>query len=228
MSSALLIIADDHPLFRTALCAAVQKMFDDAHVEECDSFGSLERTMQRHPDADLVLLDLNMPGARGFSSLVHLRAEHPSVPVAVISAQEEPAVIRRAQNFGAAGFIPKSSTMEVIGAAMRAVLEGGEWWPENIGNERPIELQVAAGVASLTPQQLRILLMIADGMANKVIGADLNITEGTVKAHVTAILRKLNLYRRTQLIVLTQKLLTVQGEPFNLEFQHSADIRDEE
>lgn len=219
MSSELLIIADDHPLFRAALRAVVQKMFADAQVEECDSFSSLEQAMRRHGNADLVLLDLNMPGARGFSSLIHLRAEHPSVPVAVISAQEEPAVIRRTQDFGAASFIPKSSNMDVIGQAIRAVLGGDEWWPANIGEERPSERQVAAGIASLTPQQLRILMMVADGMANKVIGADLNITEGTVKAHVTAILRKLNLYRRTQLIVLAHTLLAVRGEPFSLDTQ---------
>ena len=227
MSSALLIIADDHPLFRAALLAAVEKMFEGAQIVECDSFGSLQGCMQRHPEADLVLLDLNMPGAQGFSSLIHLRAEYPSVPVAVISAQEEPAVIRRAQEFGAAGFIPKSSNMDAIGNAIHTVLEGGEWWPSQIGEVRPDERQLAAGIASLTPQQLRILMMIADGMANKVIGADLNITEGTVKSHVTAVLRKLNLYRRTQLIIVAQKLLTVRGEPFNVGFQRSSEVDEE-
>lgn len=228
MSAALLIIADDHPLFRAALHAAVQKILADARIVECDSFGSLEQVMRKHSEADLVLLDLNMPGARGFSSLIHLRAEYPSVPVAVISAQEDPAVIRRAQDFGAASFIPKSSSMDIIGHAIRAVLDGGEWWPANIGEERPNERQIAANIASLTPQQLRVLVMITDGEANKVIGADLNITEGTVKAHVTAILRKLNLHRRTQLIVLAQKLLANRAEPFDLDHQTPGPGEDEE
>ena len=219
MSPTELVIADDHPLFRAALRGAVEKMLHGVRIRECDSYSSLEQTMRQQGEVDLVLLDLNMPGARGFSALIHLRGEYPSVPVAIISAQEEPAVIRRAQDFGAAAFIPKSSSLDSIGSAVRSVLEGGEWWPKNIGEERPAERQLAANIASLTPQQLRVMLMIADGVANKVIGADLNITEGTVKAHVTAILRKLNLYRRTQLIVLTQKLLANRGEPFDLEHQ---------
>lgn len=221
MDIAQLIIADDHPLFRVALRGAVQKMLAGVQITECDSFGSLEQCMRQCGEVDLVLLDLNMPGARGFSSLIYLRALYPQVPVAVISAQEDPAVIRRAQDFGAAGFVPKSSSLDAIGAAVRAVLDGREWWPASMGDERPGERQIAASIASLTPQQLRVLLMIAEGTANKVIAADLGITEGTVKAHVTAILRKLNLFRRTQLIVLAQKLLASRGEPFDLDTQAS-------
>lgn len=228
MSKAQLIIADDHPLFRAALRGAVEKILRGARIIECDSFASLGKTMPAHSDADLVLLDLNMPGARGFSSLIHLRSEYPSIPVAIISAQEDPAVMRRAQAFGAATFIPKSSSMETIGAAIRTVLDGGEWWPANIGEERAGERQIASNISSLTPQQLRVLIMITDGVANKVIAADLNITEGTVKAHVTAILRKLNLYRRTQLIVLAQKLLANRAEPFELDYQPPSEGEAEE
>ena len=227
MGSQHLIIADDHPLFRAALRSAVEKVLPAAAVEECDSFSSLDRCMRLRSDADLVLLDLNMPGARGFSSLIHLRAEYPSVPVAIISAQEDPAVIRRARNFGAASFIPKSSTLETIGVAIRAVLDGDEWWPATMGDERLAERQIAANLASLTPQQLRVLMMISDGVANKVISADLHITEGTVKAHVTAILRKLNLRRRTQLIILAQKLFSGLAESFDLD-DHSGGLDESE
>lgn len=215
MQNATLIIADDHPLFRAALREAVTQLLPGVRVVEAASLDTLQQAVATHTDADLILLDLHMPGAQGFSSLVYLRAQYPAIPVAVVSAAEEPAVIRRALDFGAAAYIPKSTSIERIGAALRTVLDGGVWLPEGVpessandGETR--ERELAQRVASLTPQQLRVLLMLADGRLNKQIAADLEVSEATIKAHMTAILRKLGLFRRTQAAVLAQRLLQAE------------------
>lgn len=215
MQNATLIIADDHPLFRAALREAVTQLLPGVRIVEAASLDTLQQAVASHADADLILLDLHMPGAQGFSSLVYLRAQYPAIPVAVVSAAEEPAVIRRALDFGAAAYIPKSTPIERIGVALRTVLDGGVWLPEGVpdssasdGETR--ERELAQRVASLTPQQLRVLLMLADGRLNKQIAADLEVSEATIKAHMTAILRKLGLFRRTQAAVLAQRLLQAE------------------
>lgn len=214
---ATLVIADDHPLFRTALRAAVGQLLPDARTVEAESLETLVQAVEAHPDADLVLLDLRMPGARGFSSLIQLRGLYPAIPVAIVSAEEEPATMRRALDFGATGFIPKSAPLAQIGAALRTMLAGEVWLPDNIGDGSPAvdeaEREVAARVASLTPQQFRVLMLLADGRLNKQIAGELDVAEATVKAHVTAILRKLGLYRRTQAAVLAQRLLAADAGP---------------
>lgn len=214
MNPITLIIADDHPLFRAALRQAVAQLLPGVQIVEAASLESLQGAVQAHPAADLILLDLRMPGAQGFSALIYLRAQYPAIPITVVSAAEEPAIIRRALDFGASGFIPKSASIEQIGQALRAVLDGAVWVPpgyaeaaaEGDDNER----ELAQRMASLTPQQLRVLLMLADGRLNKQIAGDLAVSEATIKAHVTAILRKLGLYRRTQAAVLAQRLLQVE------------------
>lgn len=210
-----LIIADDHPLFRSALRTAVAQLLPGVQIVEADSPEALNKAVQEHPRADLVLLDLRMPGVQGFSALISLRGQHPAIPVVLVSAVEEPAVMRRALDFGACGFIPKSAGIETIGAALHTVLEGGVWLPpgvtENAAEEDGEERELAQRVSSLTPQQFRVLMMLADGRLNKQIAGDLNVSEATIKAHVTAILRKLGLYRRTQAAVLAQRLLKAEG-----------------
>ena len=209
------IIADDHPLFRSALRTAVAQLLPGVQIVEADSPEALGKAVQAHPRADLILLDLRMPGVQGFSSLIGLRSQHPAVPVVVVSAVEEPAVMRRALDFGACGFIPKSAGIDTIGEALRTVLEGGVWLPpgvpENAEDGDAEERELAQRVANLTPQQFRVLMMLADGRLNKQIAGDLNVSEATVKAHVTAILRKLGLYRRTQAAVLAQRLLRAES-----------------
>ncbi|TXH02539.1 MAG: response regulator transcription factor [Nevskiaceae bacterium] len=226
MQNATLIIADDHPLFRAALREAVTQLLPGVRIVEAASLDTLQQAVASHADADLILLDLHMPGAQGFSSLVYLRAQYPAIPVAVVSAAEEPAVIRRALDFGAAAYIPKSTPIERIGVALRTVLDGGVWLPEGVpdssasdGETR--ERELAQRVASLTPQQLRVLLMLADGRLNKQIAADLEVSEATIKAHMTAILRKLGLFRRTQAAVLAQRLL--QAEDASLQVPEAAE-----
>jgi DNA-binding NarL/FixJ family response regulator len=204
-----ILVADDHPLFREALRGAVVRVIPDAQLHEADNADGLYAMADAHPDADLLLLDLNMPGAQGFSALVHLRGLHPQLPVVMVSAREEPAVIRRALDHGAMGFIPKSSNAEALGAALRRVLDGDRWVPEiadSAPRTTPDEQDVAARIRELTPQQFRVLQMLGSGKLNKQIGYELGVSEATIKAHMSAILRKLGASNRTQAVLLAGRL----------------------
>lgn len=205
-----ILVADDHPLFREALRHALGRAVPDAEVVEADSVAALLDVAEQHPDAELLLLDLNMPGAQGFSALVQMRSHFPSLPVVIISANEDPAVIRRSIGHGAAGFVPKSSTVDQMVEALQAVLEGDAWVPASVdvepaGLEAP-EADVASRLASLTPQQFRVLTMLSSGLLNKQIAYELSVSEATVKAHMTAIMQKLGATNRTQAVVLSQRL----------------------
>ena len=206
-----LLVADDHPLFRAALIQVLHERFAPLQTLEAASAATLGQALQDHPEVELVLLDLAMPGARGFSALLHVRGEYPQVPVVVISSNDHPRVIRRAQQFGAAGFIPKSAPAEDMGAAIRAVLDGGSWFPPMAAERSEADAALAAKLAQLTPQQFRVLLCLADGLLNKQIAHELCLAENTVKVHVTAILKKLECYSRTQAAVLV-KALEPDGE----------------
>ena len=211
MAAPLILVADDHPLFRAAVTHALRAALPGAGVVEAASAPALGQALLAHPQADLVLLDLTMPGARGFSALLHVRGEHPQVPVVVISSNDHPRVIRRAQQFGAAGFIPKSAPAEAIGEAVAAVLGGGAWFPPMAAERSEADAELAARLAQLTPQQFRVLLCIADGLLNKQIAYELGLAENTVKVHVTAILKKLDCYSRTQAAVLVKGLEPESG-----------------
>jgi len=210
MSQTTLIIADDHPLFRAALKEAVGRHIPGAEIVEASSLDTLQRAVVEHPDADVILLDLRMPGASGFSALLYLRSEHPSVPVIVVSASEDAGVVRRALDFGASGFIPKSARIETIGESLHAVLSGRVFAPRlpaRIAGAEEHDREMARRLSTLTPQQLKVLVLLAEGQSNKYIAGNLAITEATVKAHITGLLRKLGLERRTQAAVLAQRLL---------------------
>jgi DNA-binding NarL/FixJ family response regulator len=191
-----ILIADDHPLFRSALHQALSLgLGPDARLVEAESIADLEARLTEKSDWDLVLLDLNMPGAYGFSGLVLLRGQYPQVPVVMVSAQEEAAVVVKSREFGASGFIPKSSSLEVIQNAVRTVLDGDVWWPPQVNESVSVSPEAKAaseGLASLTPQQFRVLTMVCEGLLNKQIAYELSVSEATIKAHVTAIFRKLN------------------------------------
>ena len=208
-----ILIADDHPLFRSALQQALTMgLGAGVRLVEVASIAELEARLAEKTDWDLVLLDLNMPGAYGFYGLVLLRGQYPQLPVVMISAQEEAAVVVRAREFGASGFIPKSSSLEVLQQAVRQVLEGEVWWPPQ--SEEAVSLSseakaASAGLASLTPQQFRVLTMVCEGLLNKQIAYELSVSEATVKAHVTAIFRKLGVRTRTQAALLLQQLESV-------------------
>lgn len=203
------LVADDHPLFREALRNAVARALPTATIREAESVDALYALIERESDADLLLLDLNMPGAHGFSALVHLRAHHPQLPVMVVSAREEPAVMRRALDHGAVGFLPKSADAGTLGEAIDAVLAGDRWAPASAlkapaaGAE---EHDAAQRVRDLTPQQFRVLQMLGDGLLNKQIAYELGVSEATIKAHMTAILRKLGASNRTQAVLIAGKL----------------------
>ena len=208
MSEPTLLVADDHPLFRAAVLHVLHDRLPQFRTLEAASAATLGSMLQQHPEVELVLLDLSMPGTRGFSALLHVRGEYPEVPVVVISSNDHPRVIRRAQQFGAAGFIPKSAPAESMGDAIASVLDGGSWFPPMAAERSEADAELAARLAQLTPQQFRVLLCLADGLLNKQIAAALGLAENTVKVHVTAILRKLGCYSRTQAAVLVKSLDT--------------------
>jgi len=206
MSEPALLVADDHPLFRAALVQLLRERFAQYRTLEAASAATLGQALGEHPEVELVLLDLTMPGARGFSALLHVRGEYPQVPVVVISSNDHPRVIRRAQQFGAAGFIPKAASAEDMAGAIQTVLDGGSWFAPMAAEHSEADAALAARLAQLTPQQFRVLLCLADGLLNKQIAHELGLAENTVKVHVTAILKKLECYSRTQAAVLVKGL----------------------
>ena len=204
-----LVIADDHPLFRGALREAVSGLFDRVEIAEAGSFDDVSKLLEGTGEVDLIMLDLAMPGVRGFSGLMYLRAQYPSVPIVVVSANDDPAVIRRCMEFGGAGFIPKTLGIDVIRTAIMRVLGGGIWTPPDVDLGSGTDAESAdllARLASLTPQQVRVLMMLSGGLLNKQIAYELGVSEATVKAHVSAILQKLNVESRTQAVIAAAKI----------------------
>jgi DNA-binding NarL/FixJ family response regulator len=207
------LIADDHPLMVGGLRQAVLAAAPDAEIAEAHDFDSMAAALDASPDTDLVLLDLTMPGVRGFSGLLFLRSERPAIPVVVVSGNEERAVIRHCLEFGAAGFIPKSNSLDTMRTAIAEVLNGGRWTPPDFDpNSTPNRESsaMARRLASLTPQQIRVLMMLSQGLLNKQIAYELNVSEATVKAHVSAIFQKLGVESRTQAVILATKIATAQ------------------
>jgi len=208
-----ILIADDHPLVLGALRQAVNGAIPGAFIHEAVDFESLAVALEQTPDMDLVLLDLSMPGVRGFSGLLFLRAERPSVPVIVVSGNEDRAVMRHCLEFGASGYVPKSLDIESMRAAIRAVMEGGQWTPPDFAvasRASPESGVLVRRLSSLTPQQVRVLMMLSQGLLNKQIAYELAVSEATVKAHVSAILQKLDVDSRTQAVILAAKIERVQ------------------
>lgn len=203
------VIADDHPLFRAAIRLALCDLAGEtaAEIEEASSFAALGEVLDRSGDAlDLVLLDLKMPGVQGFDGLIDLLKRFPALPVVIVSASEDPAVIRDALALGAAGYIPKSLQRQEITAAIERVLAGEIFVPPQVETAVAPDPVVDA-IQALTPQQLRVLTLMVDGKPNKIIAYELGIAETTVKAHITVILRKLGVFSRTQAVIAAQRLL---------------------
>jgi DNA-binding NarL/FixJ family response regulator len=203
------VIADDHPLFRGALREAVTGLFQHVEIGEAGSFEDVAKLLENGGEVDLILLDLNMPGVRGFSGLMYLRAQYPSVPIVVVSANDDPTVIRRCMDLGTSGFIPKTLGIEEMRAAIKRVLEGGVWTPPDVDLTAGADTESAnlmARLASLTPQQVRVLMMLSEGLLNKQIAYELSVSEATVKAHVSAILQKLGVGSRTQAVITAAKI----------------------
>ena len=204
------IVADDHPLFREALIHAIRNCVDDAQIAEADSLDTLQTVVESHPETDLLFLDLNMPGVSGFSALAYIRSNHESLPTVIVSAIDDAAVIRRAIQHGASGFIPKSSPISTLEHGIRAVLDGEVWIPAGVdlqeGGLDGEEAKTAAALSSLTPHQFRVMMMLGEGLLNKQIAFQLGVSEATVKAHVTAILRKMGVNNRTKAVLAVERL----------------------
>jgi DNA-binding NarL/FixJ family response regulator len=207
------LIADDHPLFRGALREAINGLFDRIEVAEAGSFEQVVERLETGGEVDLILLDLQMPGVRGFSGLIYLRAQYPSLPVAIVSANNDPAVIGHCMAFGAAGFLPKTLGVEALRGAIARVLAGEMWTPPDVELAGTSDAETAALIrrlATLTPQQVRVLMMLSGGLLNKQIAYELGVSEATVKAHVSAILQKLGVDSRTQAVIAAGKIETGQ------------------
>jgi len=212
-----ILIADDHPLMRSALAQAVARALPGVELLEAaslDQVFSVLRDQLPENAIDLVLLDLYMPGMSGFTGLFSIRAEFPAIPVVVISASEDPVTVSRALDYGASGFVPKSAPSEHLAEAIRTVFDGDLWFPEHaepVGRAEDVAL--GARVATLTPQQLKVFAMLAEGRLNKQIAHEMQVTEATVKAHVTLILRKLGVGNRTQAVIAAGRLLVDPSPP---------------
>ncbi len=209
-----ILIADDHPLVRGALRQAVTSAVAGAEIIECGTLAEVSKALEGKAEVDLVMLDLAMPGVRGFSGLMVLRAQHPGAPVVIVSGNEERSVIRLCIDFGASGFIPKSTDMVTMQAAIRAVLTGEVWVPADIDLNGPVDHETVDNVrrlASLTPQQVRVLMMLSEGLLNKQIAYELSVSEATVKAHVSAILQKLGVESRTQAVIAAARIEAMSG-----------------
>lgn len=202
-----IIIVDDHPLFRAALRQTLEGRNTGMVFEEAGDIEGLSASLEHNRDCDLVLLDLNMPGVRGFSGLLLLRAQFPEIPVMVVSAVEDITIIRRCFDLGASGFLSKSESAARIRESIDAILAGGLWLPDGVSlDEQDDQTEVLGRLATLTPQQVRVLMMLSDGLMNKQIAYELSISEATVKAHVSAILQKLNVDSRTQAVIAAAKI----------------------
>jgi len=214
-----ILIADDHPLFREALRRVASEAFPDQVIREVPALGPALVEVQGNPALELIFLDLNMPGMEGLNGLVALRNAAPSLPILVVSAAEDAATIRDSITCGASGFMPKSLGKDEMVAAVRLVLEGGIFVPRQMQASAPLpqnrryeDSALVSSIAQLTQQQRVVLQMLVSGRSNKQIAYELDIVESTVKAHVSAILRKLQVHSRTQAALKAGKILAALGQ----------------
>lgn len=203
------LIADDHPMVRDALVSALGQSFAGARFSMAGTLDQTQTVLDREPETDAVLLDLDMPGMDGLTGLARLRSEHPTVPIIVVSAAREAGIVRRAYEFGASAYIDKSASLEEISDIVRAVLDGEIFAPPDAVSEDSF----AQRAVQLTPQQWRVLTLMVQGDQNKQIAHKLGVGEATVKAHVTVILRKLGVRSRTQAVIEARGLTPAVSDP---------------
>ncbi|OJU05649.1 MAG: DNA-binding response regulator [Rhizobiales bacterium 65-79] len=205
------LIIDDHPLFREALRSALHLVYPDAETVEARLIEDALALLEAGRDFDLALLDLSIPDVQGFEGLLTIRTRYPRLPVVVVSGHEDPRIVSETLSYGAAGFIPKSARKDDLAKAIREVMEGEVYVPENFA-EQPVDAaredraELVRRLATLTPQQMRVLGMLRQGLLNKQIAFELQVGETTVKAHVSEILRKLQVYSRTQAVIEVSRL----------------------
>jgi len=208
-----ILIVDDHPLVREAVCCTVDAVLDQSMIREAGSVNEACQTARLHPQPDLILFDLMLPDVSGLDGLVAIRRHFPAAPVLVFTALDDAKIAAKAMALGAAGYVPKSAPKSVLLEAITEVLKGASYVPAQLASlmravqwESPASLNIAARVCSLTRCQIRVLQFVRQGFSNKQIAYELGIGETTVKAHVTGILRKLNVISRTQIVVETANL----------------------
>ncbi len=206
-----IILADDHPLFRQALSITLTSHFSGAEIFGAQNIPELEQHLQKVNNADLLLLDLDIPGAQGFNSLIAVRRSYPDLGVVIISGFEDKKTIHKAMSFGAAGFIPKSTSVPEMVVAIKEVLNGKLWTPDGEFNGDTQIVSADDKIASLTPKQHKILLMFADGLLNKQIAYELGLSESTIKSHASTIFLKLGVRNRTQAVIVLNELQLSQG-----------------
>ncbi len=209
MGATRILIVDDHPLFREALKQAISGGVANASVTLAGSLDAATAILDKDDEFDLILLDLRMPGVQGLSGLIYLRAQYPNVPVVVITASDDQGLVQKALNLNASGFIPKTSGIDTIISAVNTVLKGDIWVPESYQQPSAADKEaeeIARRVATLTAQQIRVLMMLKEGLLNKQIAYELNVSEATIKAHVSAILQKLNVSSRTQAVIAVSRI----------------------
>jgi len=198
-------IADDHPLFRTALTQVIKVKYPDARITQSEDLTRTLDDLKSMDELDLLLLDLNMPGSMSLLGLINIREKFPTVPVAIVSANEDQTMVNRAIGHGAMGYITKSLSHEDMSQAIQVILDGKSWVPEKYAHSlepiEEVEKDLAARIASLTPQQYKVLSLLKEGWLNKQIGFEMGVTEATIKAHITAIFRKLKVSNRFQALV---------------------------
>ncbi len=205
------LIADDHPLFRTAMRLALADIVGD-NVVEAESYPQSHAILKADHEIEIVFLDINMPGNDGLTGLSEIRACFPDVVVVIVSAEESPDLIRRAIDLGSSGYIPKSTPLPVLSEAVSQIIEGEQWLPESVSGalnefQNKAQQDFAQRMAQLTPHQFTVLKLIADGLLNKQIAYHLDISESTVKQHVSAVLRKLEVINRTQAGIIFKQLM---------------------
>lgn len=208
------LVVDDHPLFREALSTAVTLAFPSCACREAASIDEALHILDSSIAFDIALVDLKIPGVSGFDGLIQLRTMHPHLPVLVVSGLEDEHIVREAITFGAAGYVPKTVAKEGLAVAINEVMQGSVYLPDkyrNIGdqslsNADDASLELAERLSSLTPQQLRVLSMLREGLLNKQIAYELHVGNSTIKKHVSEILRKLHVNSRTQAVIEVSKL----------------------
>lgn len=204
-----ILIADDHPLYRDAIRSALEMMFSELTLIESEDIDSTIAQLEAHRDTDLLLLDLNMPGSSGLFGLIHIRKIFADLPIAVVSGMSESSVINKAINAGAQGFISKTADAKTMASAINSVLAGDIWTPQELSSQTHSDSEFEAltqKVSTLTPSQYKILCYLKDGLLNKQIAADLGISEATVKAHITAVFKKLSINNRSQAVIIANQL----------------------
>ncbi len=207
-----ILIVDDHPMFREALSGAVRSALPDAEVFEAGSIEAAREGLRREPTMEIVLLDLSLPGTAGFDGLMLLRSSFPRIPIMIVSGLDDPRIVQEAIRLGAAGFVSKSVDKATLADGLSEVLSGSVFVPKDLAQRlsdpstNPEANGIADRVSELTPAQMRVLQLLRHGHLNKQIAHELGVSETTVKAHVSEILRKLNVVSRTQAVIETAQL----------------------